>query len=229
MGLGLNLALFVGIPVAVIVTLGFVLNRFRGEILGSASALGSVFAGIFTSPVTGFLEQISTAFSDLPDIQIKIPGINIEQGLFTITQETPGTGGIVNGVTIPPGCSIGPQGQLDCPTPPTFDVCAENPELCNGGLPGAEAAGFTLFEGGSILVNFPIRPGETESRRFRLSREEIVEEFPRAIGIFDILATPETEFFPFSVEAARFIGLENIRLSGQLFEEIKNVSDIPLG
>jgi len=43
--------------------------------------------------------------------------------------ELPGGPGI-GPVEFPPGCFVNSLGQLDCPTPPTFDVCKENPELC---------------------------------------------------------------------------------------------------
>jgi len=44
-------------------------------------------------------------------------------------------------VELPPGCFIDDQGRLDCPSPPTFDVCAENPELCEPCGPNEERIG----------------------------------------------------------------------------------------
>jgi len=36
----------------------------------------------------------------------------------------------LKGVITPEGCTILPNGVISCPTPPTFDVCATFPELC---------------------------------------------------------------------------------------------------
>jgi len=226
MGLGLNIALFIGIPAAVIVGLGLVFTRFRDPILGSASAVGETFAGVFTRPVTGFVETISTAFSDLPDIQIRLPGFDIVQGLVTVSAEEqispgniiPGTDELLpgvtpEGVTIPEGCRLNADGTISCPTPPTTNL-----------FPEAEAAGFTIFgqPGSSILLTDPFT-GERE----RVSRPEIIERFPEAIGLFDLRATQATEFFPLSANLVEQLGGgDQLRLSGQLFQEIPTVESI---
>ncbi len=232
MGIATSIALFVGLPAVAIVAIGFLFTRFRGQILGSASAVGETFAGIFTRPVSGFIETVSTAFTDLPDIGIRLPGINISGGLFRFIQEAaaispgniiPGTdmlepGITPGGVTIPEGCTLNPDGTTFCPTPPSADL-----------FPEAEAAGLTIFQGGSILVNLPPLPGEGDLRLKRLTREEIIDIFPAAVGLFDILSTKATEFIPLSVSDLRQFAPGEIRLSGQLFEEFPTVSDIPLG
>jgi len=42
----------------------------------------------------------------------------------------PGGTGPGETTVFPPGCTLGPNGVIECPTPPTFDVCSEFPELC---------------------------------------------------------------------------------------------------
>jgi len=227
MGLGASIALFVGVPVAVIVGLGFVLNQFRDPILRSAGAVGGVLAGIFTRPVTSFIDVVSTAFSDLPDIQIRIPGFNIEQGLVTFdTPPIPGNiipgtdellpGVTPGGITIPEGCTVRADGTISCPTPPSTNL-----------FPEAEGAGFTIFgvPGSSILLT-DLFTGERE----RVTRPEIIERFPEAVGLFDLLATQATEFLPLSANLVEQLGgQEQLRLSGQLFEEISSVQQVQGG
>jgi len=224
MGLGASIALFVGVPVAVIVGLGFVLNQFREPILRSAGAVGGVLAGVFTRPFTSFIDVVSTAFSDLPDIQIRIPGFNISQGLVTFDVDPipgniiPGTDQLLpgvtpGGITIPEGCTVRPDGTISCPTPPSTNL-----------FPEAGATGFTLAgePGSSILVTDPFT-GERE----RVTRTEIVERFPDVVGIFDLLSTRETEFLPLSAFLVEQLGgAEQLRLSGQIFQEIPSVQSV---
>jgi len=83
-------------------------------------------------------------FPDFPDINIEFPDITFPE--FP-TFEFPDFGDFFNGgdggpgpvppgpigdpeITLPEGCFIDSQGRLDCPTPPTFDVCDDFPELC---------------------------------------------------------------------------------------------------
>jgi len=226
LGLGLNIALFVGIPAVVIVGLGLVFTRFRGEILGGASAVGTTFAGIFTRPVTGFIETISSAFSDLPDIDIQIPGINLTGGLFTFTQEAsaispgniiPGTdvlqpGETPEGVTIPEGCRVNPDGTISCDTPPTA-TDPTDPASIPGFIPTAEGSELTPFAESFLFQTSPDAP------LMRGSLEEILAVVPGAIGLFDFIGTPQVEFIPVAENQLEFFG-ESIRFSGQLFQEI---------
>jgi len=75
----------------------------------------------------------------------------------------------------PEGCTVTPEGIISCPTPPTFDVCAEFPELCQQPeqmfqetmeqieqpfqppveLPGGFVGGGVSFEGGTIFQRDP--------------------------------------------------------------------------
>lgn len=202
MGLGLNLLLFVGIPAVAIVALGTVLNFFREPILGGARATGEVFTSIFTEPVRAGVEQISTAFSDLPDIAIRVPRIVLDipdipnpfEGLFGngSDTETPSLPAIVDA----PGQVPGRESRVN-PRDPVLDV---TPEL-------------TLLPG-SLPVSLA---GGTQ----RISRSEIIEKFPDTLALFDVRATPGTEFLPFSragILSAVEEGL-GLRVSGQIFQE----------
>lgn len=225
MGIATSIALFVGLPAVAIVALGFLFTRFRGQILGSASAVGETFAGIFTRPISGAIETISTAFTDLPDIDIRLPGINISSGVLTFTQEAaaispgniiPGTdmlepGVTSEGVTIPEGCTLNPDGTISCPTPPSANL-----------FPEAAASELEIF--------CPQCQFSVDGAGIRTT-QQIIEQFPEAVGLFDLPQTQRVEFLPLGVEAISFFQEAGVtpKLSGQLFEEFPTVSDIPLG
>jgi len=225
MALGLNIALFIGIPAAVIVGLGYVFTQFRDPILGSASSLGETFAGIFTRPITGAVQTFSTAFSDLPDFDVRLPGINISQGRVTVTEESE-TESKLAGETVPvPGLGdvfIPPSTMID---PETGIVTSDTPPVV---VRGSTPQELTIFEPErSILVNLPDRIGDTERRRERLTRREIIDIFPDVIGLFDVRATKATEFIPLSARLIQELGgSEDFRLSGQIFEEIPSIESI---
>jgi len=227
MGIGTRIALFVGIPAIIIIAVGFALRMFQPTIFSSASAIGETLAGIFTRPVTGFIGSISGAFADLPDIVIDVPGLVIGGGGVTfgdgngeLVAPPPGEVPFMGGtITTPPGCFINANGQIECPTPPIF---TPPPPPSNGGLiPPAEASELTPREGslavdisGQGLTSLPI--------------SEIIGLTPGVLGLFDILGTEQVEFLPLSLEAIQFFqeSGQELRLSGQLFEEIKNIGDI---
>lgn len=198
MGLGLSIALFVGIPVAAIVAIGFVLNSLREPILSSARATGEVFTSIFTEPIRAGIEQVSTAFSDLPDINVRLPTFRLTGGGI----ETFGTD-IVD-VFNEAGSAIGNlfNGE-STPSPPVISadpVLDVTPEL--NLLPGS-------------------LPVSLSTGTQRLSREDIVSTFPGTLALIDLRATPETEFLPFG-EAGLRSAIEQglaLRVSGQLFQE----------
>jgi len=228
LGIGLSLALFIGIPAAVIVGLGYVFTQFRDPILGSAQSVGETFAGIFTRPITGAIGTLSTAFGDLPDFEIKLPGINITQGTVKITEESE-TESILAGQTVPSG-GVNVMIPKDTMVDPETGIVSSStpPVVVPSGIPQAFGDELTIFQPQqSILVNLPSLPGGSEIRRDRLTRDEIIDIFPEAIGLFDILSTEKTEFIPLSVQEVKgFGGSDGVRLSGQLFEEISNVSQI---
>ena len=79
--------------------------------------------------------------------------------------------------------------------------------------PPEETNALTIL-GGSLPVSF-----STGLRR--LSREDIVEQFPDVLALIDFRATEETEFIPVGEDALRLF-LEagtDIRISGQIFQE----------
>jgi len=228
MGIAQSLILFIGLPAAAIVGIGFLLTQFRDPIIGAARTTGEVFSNIFTQPIAGFIQGTSQVLGNLPDIELRIPGINVSGGLLSFTQEQPprdigGESGSVPGGTVEfqPGTMFDPNTGIISGRPP--EITLDQPFI-----PEAEAAGLTLFEPNrSILVNFPALPGESGLRRERLTRSEIVETFPDVVGLFDVLSTSRTEFLPFSVSDIAAFGAGGLRLSGQVFQEFGNISDIP--
>lgn len=218
MGLGLKIALFVGIPAAVIVGAGFLLNKFQPVIRESAGAIGETFGNIVSAPVQGFFGQVEDALADLPDTNIRIPGINLSGGLFSFKQEQPIED--VSGQVAPsPGLGdveFGPETTFDPNTgiiegsPPTFDA--------GDIIPKAEASEPTPFNvGRSFNVLGQL-----------LTRERILDLFPRAVGLFDLPQTPNLEFTPLTIEGIQTFqeAGTDVRLSGQLFSEFSNTKSI---
>lgn len=210
---GISIALFVGIPVAVIVGLGLLANTFRSQILGSASALGEVFGGVFTNPVRGFIDQISGAFSDLPDIDINVPSLNIQGGGVNIGDPN-GNGG---GFELPNLCNVFGIG-CDEPGPGPMEEPGPTPG------PGPEVDQ-PLF-GGAFAQFFNVQTSEGIQR---LSFEELQATQPGAVvGLFDVLGTQETEFLPLNVEQvqASLEAGQRLRLSGQVFQDIRGIKNV---
>lgn len=215
------------IGVAITGIAGFLITFFREPLLKGAQQLGETVAGVATRPFTAGIETLSTAFKDLPDIQFRLPGIKLTGGLFTFEQEEaepepgeiiPGTdelepGLLDGGVTLGKGCKVNPDGTIECPTPPTF-------EADPGMIPMAEAVGLTPRQGA-----LPIEIGGQIERR---SIADIIAISPEAVGLFDILGTQKVEFLPLGVPAVEFFqeAGQRLRLSGQLFEEIRGIGQV---
>lgn len=212
MGLATKIALGVGIPAAIIVAAGYFLNKYKPVIQQSAGAVGSSFADIVAEPVKGFFGQIENAFADLPDTNIRIPGINLTGGLFTFKQEEPPrdiSGETSDGVTFGEGTTFDPNTGIIEGTPPTFDI-----------LPEAQGAELTPRQG-----SLPFQTG-TQQPLTRESIADIIKQFPNAVGLFDLLDIPGTQFVPLAAYNVESIGAENLKFSGQLFEEIRGFGDI---
>jgi len=224
--------LFVGIPAAVIVGLGALFSAFRDPILGSARNLGEVFQGIFTQPVVGFIGGISEAFGNLPNINVRIPslnisggGINIPENFFNILPNIGQPGGQpdIDDVPLAPdetllcrlfgiGCPGGEQPQPPIPEP--------EPEP-----PMMDPQTGELF-GGRFAESFNV---QTSQGVQNLSFEEVQGLQPGAVlGLFDVLGTQETEFLPFNlagVQGSLEAG-QRLRLSGQVFQDIRGIGDV---
>ena len=207
----LSIALFVGIPAAVIVGLGLVFTTFRDTILTSSRNLGSVFTGIFTEPISGAIEQVSGAFSDLPPIRIDVPNLQFGGGGVSLFGQDIGNFleqllGQDNG-EMP---SVNGNGDTPTPTPTPTPPMEE---------PGP------LF-GGRFAEFFNV---STSQGVQRLSFEEVQGLQPgNVIGFFDVLGTSETEFLPFNVQQvqASLEAGQRLRLSGQIFEDIKGIRNV---
>ncbi len=109
-------------------------------------------------PEIKFPEFPDITFPDFPDINIEFPDItfpdfpdfpdfeSLFQQFFNQFFNGGGDEQIIpgetdEGVTFPPGCTVTPEGIIDCPTPPTFDVCDDFPELCEPCGPNEERIG----------------------------------------------------------------------------------------
>jgi len=204
MGIGLNLALFIGIPAAVIVGLGFILSTFRDPIVSSARASGEVFSSIFTGPVQGFVEGISGAFSDLPDIKLRVPGIDLSFGESNLQNPFENIF-----PEIPPGADIDvlPLGPNESITDRVFNPPTPTP------TPQIEVPGLTVLPGELTIT--------TPTGIQRQSRADIVQQNPGVLALIDFLSTERVEFLPVGEEALRFFEQadSDIRISGQIFQE----------
>jgi len=228
----LSIALFIGIPVAVIVGLGFVLNTFREQIVSSASATGSVFASIFTSPITGFIEQVSGAFSNLPDIGINVPRLNIGGGGITLFGQDIGNISLEAPLGVDqPG---GPPDIDDVPLAPDETLACR---LFGIGCPSGGPPTAPIPDPGPTPGPGPMEEfGGRFAQSFRVtgiegsvSFEELQRLQPGAVvGLFDVLGTPETEFLPFNVagvQSSLEMG-QRLRLSGQVFQDIRGIKNV---
>lgn len=228
MGIGISLLKFVGIPAAVIVGLGLALKYFQPQIKGAATQVGSSFADIVAGPIQGFVGGISNSFADFPDIQIRIPGINVSGGLFTFTQEQPvkdisGETTTTPGgeITFGPGTSFDPNTGIIEGSPPTYSnptpTPTPTPSPTMDIIPEAQGATLTPYAN-----KFPV----TGYDQF-LTLEQIQNLVPGAVGLFDYPQTNTVEFVPLDPTALKYyqsIG-SPVTLSGQLYKEIKNVQD----
>jgi len=75
--------------------------------------------------------DINIEFPEFPEINITLPdfGLGGDEELQPPPEGEEETEGL-GVVTTPEGCFVNELGQIECPTPPTFDVCTVAPELC---------------------------------------------------------------------------------------------------
>jgi len=136
--------------IGIIVTIVTTLLVFRKDISEFFSGLGQITLPEITLPTIEFPD---ITFPDFPDITFpdfpdfpEFPDFaSIFENFFNQFQFGNGDGGPGpvppgeigdSGVTLPEGCFIDSQGRLDCPSPPTFNVCDDFPELCEPPEPG---------------------------------------------------------------------------------------------
>jgi len=126
---------------ALIIGLAF----FAGDIRKAFGSFGESFGKIELPDIT--LPEITfpeITFPDFPDITFpdfpELPDFssffdnffNFFNGGGDLLPPPPGTEPTegLGDVTTPEGCFVNSQGIIECPTPPTFDVCQTFPELC---------------------------------------------------------------------------------------------------
>jgi len=217
----------IGLPLVLIAGAGALIFAFRSQLISGASGLGSTIGQVITTPFTSFFDSIRNAFSNLGDININIPGINITGGGFnfdlggnTTVNDNPFDFGD-DQVQFPPGCTIDSQGRINCDSPPAI-IPPGQQSVTPFGDPDKRTFLDILqsgFSGVTALEDF---------ERTRSTKGEIIQDFPTAVGLFDVTETLGTERIPLSFNQLQFIlnqGIQ-VRLSSQLFEEFSSVKTI---
>jgi len=232
MGIGTFIATRIGIPLALAVGAGAILFTFREQITTTIRGGAQVLGEAITLPIAGFVGGLKTGLEEIPsDITIPVPTIKFKFGDGNNERIKEDFEGF----------------DPNAPRDPTFSDCKTirgdkfGNVFCDGRLiqkgttgPEQEPVDFMPDEGAAKLtprmVSLPVGPFADLPRSglIRKSVQDIIAENPNAIGLFDVLSTERTEFFPFSAEAVRksFELGQDLRLSGQLFEEIRGVGDI---
>ncbi len=225
-----------GLPLLLIAGAGFLIVSFRSQLLTGATNLGSTVGQVITTPFTSFFDSIRNAFSNLGDINIQLPGVNVTGGgfefnlddSFTTTTTTVNEDPLDFGddeIQFPPGCTIDDQGRVSCDSPPGVIVPP-------GKTTFEELTPFGDPERRTFIDLFNLQSLERQSRE-RTTKGEILSDFPTAVGLFDIVGEKGSDLFgteriPLSFNQLRAIinqGQE-VRLSSQLFEEFGSVKDI---
>jgi len=187
---------------------------------GGAEVVGQAI----TQPFGSFLQGVQQGFAQIPEqIQFRLPSFD-----FIFGQSDP---------------SNDPIGQLQI----DFDNFLKNsqafldnlfksatggggtvpPPLPAGEFPtDEETAGGSLTPFASSFVTTTstgFGSGQVQSRE---TLAEILARNREAVGLFDFLGTPETEFFALSQSEIEFFGgAEELKFSGQLFKEISNIQE----
>ena len=215
------------IPLVIIAGAGLLVVLFRDPLVRGASALGRTAGTVVTAPFTSFIDTIGSAFGNLRDFEVRIPGLNLEFGDLSLTGRDPfsqlfdffsGNGGATNG-----GDPDIPSGLGNDPRRDQFrDAEMFEEDFPNEPLPEPEPE---LF-GGAFAESFNVQTSEGIQN---LSFEELQATQPGAVvGLFDILGTQQTEFLPFNVQQvqASLEAGQRLRLSGQVFQDIRAIGNV---
>lgn len=217
----------IGIPLAIAVIAGIAISTFREQIIGGISSGASTIGQAITTPFGAVLSGIQAGFQNIPEtIGFTLPSFQFAFG-DSGGQPTPPQAGTVpfmgGQLTTPSGCTIDSQGRISCPTPPIFTpppsptpTPSPPPQIMGQPTPSP----LTLFQGASFRTAVTLPSGFSGIR----TRGEIVEQFPDVIGLFDLLGTTRTEFLPLTAQQVQE-QQNNLRLSSQIFEEVKNLRE----
>lgn len=234
MGIAKSVLTKVGLPLIVVVAAGLILASQKDRIIAAVKAGSETLGQTLTQPIASFIGGAQTGLSNIPSI-VTIPFPRFE---FTLGGQT---------TTKDNKTAIDEAGRLD--------INQANRNLCRNTLgviclgesrtevfgstpppsstpttPPAPAVippptpALTIIRGGSLPVGTNTGAGQVT----RKTREQIIAENPNAVGLFDLLSTSRTEFLPLSPEAVSFFQGQGqqLRLSGQIFQQIKNVGDV---
>lgn len=226
MGISGTLVSKIGLPVAIIAVAGILLFRFKDPIIKAVSGGASTLGTTLSAPFGSFLSGINEGLKTIPkNIDIVFPTFKFKLG------DGEGTGKIgnddatrdqnlcdntlgilcFNGTKAGAG-GMGGKGGDGAVTKPPPDKMQDAPMPSKNKL--------TPISGTRVISTMH---GNSFSR---MSVENIIGQNPDVIGLFDDINTRQTEFFPLSREAVGILGKSNLKLSGQLFKEIKGINDI---
>lgn len=224
MGIGTSILTKIGIPLGLLAAAGVILYTFKDPITTAIKGGASTVGQALTIPIAGILEGAKEGLSQIPAvIDIPIPRFNIA---FAEGQDPAAP----IGVTPPPNVpSITEKG---------FDFEQALVNLCRN------SAGLLCFqekqqqeqEAEAIKltrtnVGRAFDVGTSSDKLGRMTTEQILKEYPQAVGLFDVISTKGIEYFPLSAEEVisfeKYGGAgEQLKLSGQIYKEIPNVRSI---
>jgi len=162
----------IALGIGALLIFGGDIRKAFGSLGESIGSIGDVQFPDITLPEINFPE---ITFPEFPDFTSIFENFfnqfgGGEPGPVDIVPGPVDPGGTGPGETtvFPPGCTLGPNGIIECPTPPTFDVCSEFPELCQGeplpgpGDPILPGPGASIIGGGPtdpVCVDIPLITG----------------------------------------------------------------------
>ena len=217
-----------GIPLALIAVAGLLIFRFKDPILSAIGGGASTIGQAITTPFGALLQGVQAGFSNIPEqIQFRLPSFDFifgqsdpnndplgqlqtdfdnfianSQAFFDNLFKS-GTGG----VGTPPGSTPLPPGEF-----PLLE------ETAGGSL--------TQFETASGKFVTTSKTGGEGQTTMTETLAQILERNREAVGLFDFKFTPQTEFFALSQSEIEFFGgAEQLKFSGQLFQEISNIDE----
>lgn len=123
-------------------------------------------------------------------------------------------------ITFQPGTTFDPNTGIIKGAPPIGDFATGLPPPTSPTPSPSIGGGGNFFQGGQEF-NIGGAFGF-------LTKGEILQEFPEAVGLFDLPQTPKTEFLPLSQAAVEFFiekGTE-ITLSGQIFNKFPTTESV---
>jgi len=216
----------IGLPLALVAGIGFVLFTFRDQIGAAISGGAQVVGEAVSRPFSGFFQGLQSGFGGIPEnINIPFPSFSFSFGEPQLQAPKAGSEPFMGGEIITPeGCFVDEKGRIDCPTPPIF---IPPPPTNPPPPPSTPPPPLTEQEqfGGRFKEEFNVTGAG------RLSFEELQRlggEGGAIVGLFDVLGTQQTEFLPFTIAGvqASLAAGQRLRLSSQVFQDIRGIKNV---